>query len=161
MRTTIARGLSVALALSLACCFSTGAARAAEAIGGTYISSGTITPGLTAQFQAQTIAESGQLAGGGYAGGPQLYVLTPCSFNGSSSGGLMGGDNLAVSEDVMSGSCGSNILVQYTSVRVGAVEVDEGAEVVNGSSGTHGSVCVWLPTSAPSVVTYHKVCVWI
>jgi hypothetical protein len=131
--------------------------------GGVVVGSGTITPGLTASFTPQAVSFTGNLVGAGFAGGPQTYVLTPCSFNGGSGATTLGvnnpegGDNVAFGMGEVSGTCG-NISATVTYIRIGAAVVLVGNGSVNGVAGDVVGACLFATTQQPPITAYTVVC---
>lgn len=161
MRFGVMRIITLGMATLVAVVSSTTTTGAQGTVGGLVIGSGTISPGLTASFQPQYVSFSGDIVAAGVSNSPQVYIATPCSFNGSSTFGPWGsGDNIALGEDVISGACG-NVTATLNYLRVGSVVSVSGTGSFNGLPGTIIGACVWVTTGTPPVMFYSTVCVWV
>ena len=118
---------------------------AAAAVVGVMEGTGTINPALTLTPQAVFGGFSGNLYGAVDASGVTLAAGIPCDLATQSTGA---GDTIAQGQGTISGGCGG-VPVGSAYTRVGAVEVDTGSAL---------AVCAWLPTSAPEIATYGKIC---
>lgn len=107
--------------------------------------SGTLSPGLNATVQTQSISFTGTATVVGTDG---VLATYPCSFSGSGSGNAAGGTG------VVSGSCGPINFPACTFVFTG-VHVTVACPV---TTGVAAADCVFTPTNVNPTTRYNLVC---
>ena len=155
------RWLRATVVLAVACLAFTMPASAQAVAAAAFSGVGTVSPGLGVTPAFQTYTLSGSLTGAGIVNGSAVVVNDTCTYSGSSNNAL-GGDNVAFSLDTESGWCTGTLALSdtFTTLRVGALALEEGPSTLGGVSGLGIHICIWISTQAPPVTSYIHICVW-